>query len=233
MRNARDHGLLAAAMMTLVHSVQPTELLGFDAVDWNSPLEPVGINHKRVYRNTGWVDTKQFSPKANKNEEFTVLFVGRHDYGKGFDKYVALSETMTGVRFTSTGDSVGRIKGLGNPSDRDLCELYSRSTVLVSPARGDTFGRVLLEGLACGTPVITTSISAHTALDLPFTYADTIEEMAHAIVNLVSIWKGNKEEYYRRAAEGVNAASKYDVNSVLPGLETMLKEVAILGLGSG
>src|SRR5208282_4695191 len=120
-------------------------------------------------------------PKAEKSNEFTVLFVGRHDYGKGFDRYLELSKVLTSLKFVSTGEGVGRIEGVGHLSDEDLATLYSRSSVLVCPSRGDTFGRVLAESLACGTPVLTTAIPAHTSLGLPFSLANDTGDMIKAL----------------------------------------------------
>ena len=225
-QDVRRHGFLAAMMKSSVRFLQPRELLHFDAVDWVSPLEPIGIHHRRIYKNPGMVDMRVFRPRPTKSDEFTVLFVGRQDYGKGFDRYVELSRVMTKYRFVSTGESIGRIEGVGHPSDVALSNLYSESTVLLSPTRGDTFGRVLLEGLACGTPVITTSIPAHTALDLPFTYADSIEATASVLNAMFEMWKNDREEYNRQANAGVAAVRKYDAINVLPKFEAMLKQVA-------
>lgn len=44
-------------------------------------------------------------------------------------------------------------KFLGPKSDADLVRHYAAADVFVFPSRTDTFGVVLLEGLACGLPV--------------------------------------------------------------------------------
>src|SRR5439155_23337153 len=48
-----------------------------------------------------------------------------------------------------------RIAWKGDVSRVDLPEIYRASDVMVLPSLCDSFGQVVLESLACGTPVIT------------------------------------------------------------------------------
>jgi glycosyltransferase involved in cell wall biosynthesis len=223
--DVRSHGMLAAFMKHSTRAIQAKELSTFDAVDWVSPSEPNEIHHRRLFKTPGWVNTRTFYPKAEKDKEFTVLFVGRHDYGKGFDRFLELSQVLTNLRFVSTGESVGRIQGLGHLSDEDLATLYSRSSVLVCPSRGDTFGRVLPESLACGTPVLTTSIPAHTSLGLPLGLADNTGDMTNALTAIYEMWKNEKSEYEKVALAGLQSVKKYDIDNILPRFEMMLEQV--------
>ncbi len=47
------------------------------------------------------------------------------------------------------------VKFLGPKSGEDLVRAYAASDVTVFPSLTDTFGLVMLESLACGTPVAT------------------------------------------------------------------------------
>ena len=224
--DVRNHGPFAAVMKHSSQTFRNKELSAFDAVHWPGATVPAAFPHRRLFAIPGWVNTRTFYPKVDKNKEFTVLFVGRHDYGKGFDRYLELSESLRNLRFISTGESIGRVVGVGHPSDENLAALYSSSSVLVCPSRGDTVGMVLLESLACGTPVLTTSIPAHTALGLPLVLADDTRGMARALDKLYHMWKADKDRYEQMVREGSAAAKRYDINNVLPKFERMLTLVS-------
>jgi len=224
--DVRNHGPLAAFMKHSSQTFRNKELSSFDAVHWTGAAVPTAFTHRRLFLIPGWVNTRTFYPRADKNKEFTVLFVGRHDHGKGFDRYLELSETLRNLRFISTGEGIRKVEGVGHPSDEDLSTLYSSSSVLVCPSRGDTVGRVLLESLACGTPVLTTSIPAHTSLGLPLLLADDMKGMVNALETLYHMWKADSDRYQQLVTEGSDAVRRYDIDNVLPKFEKMLTLVS-------
>jgi glycosyltransferase involved in cell wall biosynthesis len=50
-----------------------------------------------------------------------------------------------------------RVQFVGGQNQRDIAALYRRATALVYPSKNETFGLPLLEAMACGCPVITTT----------------------------------------------------------------------------
>src|SRR5262249_47346070 len=48
----------------------------------------------------------------------------------------------------------------GVVSDAELCGLYNRATVVVHPSRYEGFGLPIVEAMACGAPVVTTTSSS-------------------------------------------------------------------------
>jgi glycosyltransferase involved in cell wall biosynthesis len=70
-----------------------------------------------------------------------------------------------------------QVKLLGNVDDETLCGLYNRAVAFVSPSMYEGFGMPLLEAMACGCPVIASSIPAtvEVAGDCPI-YFDPAKE---------------------------------------------------------
>jgi glycosyltransferase involved in cell wall biosynthesis len=111
---------------------------------------------------TRGVDTAAFKPSTPLLTDLprpVFLYVGRVSVEKNIGAFLQLdlpgSKVVAGVgpalaglrqRFPGT-----RFVGLLDPPQ--LARLYSSADVFVFPSRTDTFGLVLLEALACGTPV--------------------------------------------------------------------------------
>ncbi|HUI86810.1 MAG TPA: glycosyltransferase family 4 protein [Nitrososphaerales archaeon] len=224
-QNTRNHGLAAAFMKVLAKRVQAKEIATFDAVHWISPAPPTELSHRRLFQIPNWVNTKVFRPGTKANQ-FIVLFVGKHSYGKGFDRFVQVSEIMSDIKFVCTGERVGRIEGTGQLNGESLANLYSQSSVVMLPSRADAFSLTLIESLACGTPVITTPIPAHLSVDIPAFYAGDIPELVRELKHVYSLWKSERQEYERIANLGVRSTRRYEMEVVLPRFEAMLREVA-------
>jgi glycosyltransferase involved in cell wall biosynthesis len=108
------------------------------------------------------VDVEAFRPIAGATLPFAKpiwLYVGRVAVEKNLDAFLALDLPGTKVVI---GDGPARAqlqrkypdaKFLGAKTGEDLIAHYAASDVFVFPSRTDTFGLVVLEALACGTPV--------------------------------------------------------------------------------
>ncbi len=122
------------------------------------------------------VDTDWFYPRDEQHpavdeEKTTLLYVGRLGARKGLDLALrAFAEVdAEDVEFLIAGTGrheeslrelarelgiADRVRFLGYVPDEDLPVLYSSVDVFVLPSRYEGFGLVLLEAMACGTPVI-------------------------------------------------------------------------------
>jgi len=108
------------------------------------------------------VDVDAFRPIEGASLPFAKpiwLNVGRVAVEKNLDAFLSLDLPGTKV---IVGDGPARAqlarkypdaKFLGPKSGEDLARCYAASDVFVFPSRTDTFGLVVLEALACGTPV--------------------------------------------------------------------------------
>jgi len=124
------------------------------------------------------VDIGLFAPAARKRFDRLglgitrplFLYVGRLAVEKNVEAFLALD--LPGTKLV-VGDGPQRAElerrfpkavFIGERTDRELAALYAASDVFVFPSRTDTFGLVLLEALACGTPIAAYPVNG--ALDI-------------------------------------------------------------------
>jgi rhamnosyl/mannosyltransferase len=130
------------------------------------------------------VDLAKFSPKwtqccSSTDEELQLIFVGRLGRYKGVDYLLQAMQRAPG-RLRIVGDGpllnslkllaielgIGdRVTFLGHISDEQLIEAYRSSDITILPSidRGESFGYVLIEGMACGTAAISTELGTGTS----------------------------------------------------------------------
>lgn len=140
-------------------------------------IKSLGISKDKVDHFTYWIDLEKFkvqSPKSKVkrelglDEKFTVLFVGRLVREKGviellqsakiWDKNITLVVVGSGPLevMVSEEAAVNRnIKSAGITPQERLPLFYCAADILIVPSISEEgFGRVILESLACSTPVI-------------------------------------------------------------------------------
>lgn len=99
-----------------------------------------------------------FKPYPNK-EKYRALYVGRVSKEKDIEKFLKLDIPHTKV-VVGEGPYLPYLKKRfknvifrGQLSGVELAKEYSKASVLVFPSSFDTFGLVMIEAIACGTPV--------------------------------------------------------------------------------
>jgi len=130
------------------------------------------------------VDSERFTPYGEKIEWMqkipTILFVGRLDKRKGLHrllntlplvvkkKKVLLVVVGKGPLYKDYLNMVKKlhleqfVKFVGRVSEKDLPKYYRSARVYTSPALGnESFGIVLLEAMASGTPVVASNIKGY------------------------------------------------------------------------
>ena len=120
-----------------------------------------GAKIKRIYN---WIDNTVFKPYVNSSNDLFVLCVSAK-WGKNMPKYndlLKLNSQLCGdVKIKVAGkieegitlpNNIEVVNYINN--EEDMAKLYSDALVYVHLSSEDTFGKVIAESLACGTPVI-------------------------------------------------------------------------------
>jgi glycosyltransferase involved in cell wall biosynthesis len=173
------------------------------------------------------VDTNFFKPLSTINKEDNlILFVGNLVKEKGIDLLLsAFKECKRKVkdlkllivgegymkdylkRMLKTLDLVNDVKLTGRLSHDDLRVIYNKATITVLPSKREALPIVLLESMACGTPVIATinegsmEIVSH-GYDGLLVKQDDITALSEAICRLISD-SSLREEMGKRGREKV------------------------------
>lgn len=117
------------------------------------------------------VDLAQFRPEIAPPEAFRslarpiMLCVGRVAVEKNIEAFLAADHPGSKV-VVGDGPALAKLKAefpaahfLGRLSGEPLAACYAGADVLVFPSHTDTFGLVMIEALACGTPVAAFPVS--------------------------------------------------------------------------
>jgi len=108
------------------------------------------------------VDSEIFEPTGDKlprTEQPVFLYVGRLEVEKSVEDFLSLD--LPGEKWVAGEGPSAEVlrkkfpdaRWFGVLSGTDLATLYRSADVMVFPSKTDTFGLVMIESMACGTPV--------------------------------------------------------------------------------
>lgn len=127
-----------------------------------------GIDPAKIFTVHLGLNIEMFSPKTQYDQQhFEVLFVAGMRHWKGIKDLVDAFErcAFTDAKLTlvgGTGDALGFVRDhegaqityIPHLYQNELIKLYQRASVFVLPSYMDSWGQVVPEAMACGTPVI-------------------------------------------------------------------------------
>ncbi|MDH4379402.1 MAG: glycosyltransferase family 1 protein [Vampirovibrionales bacterium] len=128
----------------------------------NLTLWTRGVDTQRFYPNTEATEAMDFLPDCPRP---LYLYAGRVSQEKNIDDFLTMAVEGTKV-VVGTGPALELLKQqyptavfLGLQTGETLRNIYASCDVLVFPSKTDTFGLVMLEALACGTPVVAFNVT--------------------------------------------------------------------------
>lgn len=180
----REHGLLTEIRIKLLWGLEKLNVGLASSVATESPAAQESMGLARTPKVTTWcilpVDLTTFQPRipfAARGR--CLIYVGRFVPTKGFGNLLAalpeLFRRDPEVRVTLVGDgpltaaaealasrddTAGRLRVLGWQNHRTLSHLYSASRVAILPSYSEGVPTVVLEAMACGTPVLASPVGA-------------------------------------------------------------------------
>ncbi|WP_010677512.1 glycosyltransferase family 4 protein [Bacillus timonensis] len=155
---------------------RPFQKLFVPSLVTKNQLEDKGFTNIEIW--THGVDCELFNPYYNKavvrqkyhiSKTFTLTYVGRLAPEKNVDILVEIAKALPmewseQIQWVIVGDGPSRSKMedaapsnmifTGFLKGTELAEVYAASDIFVFPSSSETFGNVVLEAMASGTPVI-------------------------------------------------------------------------------
>ena len=184
---SRRTGLPAAAFWPFIRWFHaPAQRIMVATETIRAQLRKQGLT--RLHHWSRGVDLACFSPDAPPPPEFAalegpiLLYVGRIAVEKNIEAFLQCSYPGPKV---VVGDGPARAAleakypdamFMGKRTGRDLAGCYAGADVFVFPSKTDTFGLVIIEALACGTPVAAYPVPG--PLDI---LNDTVGAMSHEL----------------------------------------------------
>jgi len=107
----------------------------------------------------GYAETVEHHPDLDDLPRPIALYVGRVSYEKNIDSFLAMpwhgSKVVCGVGplENELKEKFHHVRWLGVLPRDELARVYASADVFTFPSRNETFGLVMLEAMACGTPV--------------------------------------------------------------------------------
>jgi glycosyltransferase involved in cell wall biosynthesis len=163
----------------------------------------------RGIRNTAlWslgVDTELFRPSASACysglPQPIMLYVGRVAVEKNLETFLSLPLGGTKV-VVGNGPAMAQLRKkfpgavfAGEKYGQELVEHYGAADVFVFPSRTDTFGLVMLEALACGTPVAAFPVTGPIDVLRDSKVGALDEDLSRAVSRALTLGRQDCREY--------------------------------------
>jgi glycosyltransferase involved in cell wall biosynthesis len=181
----------------------------------------LGVEGKRVTSLRNGVDLELFRPAERKeNAQFTLLAVGHLVPVKGQELIIAALPLLPDVRLVLAGDGPdrkkleaiarmlnvdGRVEFLGAVPQAELARHYGSADALVLASSREGWANVLLESMACGTPVVASRVwGTPEVVAAPEAGVLMAERSARGVADAVQALRANYPDRAatRRYAEG-------------------------------
>ena len=206
-------GVLSIGWRTLRHFHKPSQAVMVPTRSIGMELDRRHFTKVKIW--TRGVDRAVFKPYERDHLPFPrpiVLYAGRLAVEKGIDDFIKLKTPGSKV-LVGDGPERARLEKLaphahflGFRHGEDYARTLASADVMVFPSRTDTFGLVMLEAMACGTPVA--AYNAPSPLDVvedgvTGAIADSLEEAVEraAVIGRDRVREGSMKFSWRSCAD--------------------------------
>lgn len=181
-----NHGLISQTVPRWVHDIYLPTVGRFTFNSADRVLCYTEMDRRRLRERSidapidvieNGIDCDRFTPPADKPRDQALLFVGRLVDRKGvrtlLDAFARLSDRRPQLELRLVGDGperstyearsrglgiADRVEFLGRVDYEAIPRQYQQSQVFVLPSLNEGLPRTVLEAMACGTPVVTSSL---------------------------------------------------------------------------
>ena len=116
----------------------------------------------------------------------------------------------------------GQVKFLGQLSDEDLVKAFNLADIFISPSLAELEGMTVLEAMACGKPIITTSAEMNAARFFVDDNGLLFEpENAVALAEKIDILLSNEKLRIEMSAASLKKSKQYDIHQSVAKLENL------------
>ena len=129
-------------------------------VNTNSQIEELSsIGFKNLAKWSRAIDRNIFYPRKKSSNNGYLLYVGRISKEKNLEDFLNLDTSNqkivvgSGPMLNEYKKKYRTVEFVGPKFGNELAQYYSDASVFVFPSKTDTYGIVMIEALACGTPV--------------------------------------------------------------------------------
>ena len=201
-------------------------------------LIKAGVPEKKIiYIPSMYIDLEVFKP-MNLPKEYDLIFVGRLVENKGVHLFL---ETVKKLNLKAIMVGGGPLKNsikleIGNwkleidlygwaKDSHEIAELLNKSKVLVMPSYNEGGPRVVLEAMACGVPVLATSVGIIPDIINDGKSGGIIDWQSEDIALKAKELLSNPEKYSKYSQNGVKIARQFEKKEAIRNYADKLKEI--------
>lgn len=181
----------------------------------------------------------------SKSNEFDLVFVGHLDKNKGIKRLEEIlinfpSKLRIAIVGTGEQSFIERVKDSENVSithfasltPEQLVTIYNESQLLINLSYNESFGLVMSEAMACGTPVLATKTDGACAQITDgvngFLIANDDSSVCTATIKTIQhVMNLPKSDYKNMSEQAVKTAEQYRLSSVITDISKIYKKLRL------
>jgi glycosyltransferase involved in cell wall biosynthesis len=206
----------------------------------SNSLKQYNVDPVRIFELNLGVDTNFFRPVLRPSGPFRILYVGAVNHAKGIVVLLSAFQNLDlpdaqltfvgpvgdGLDLLSPWTGTDKIRHVPFLHHDELVAYYQQADVFVFPSYLDSWGQVVLEAMACGTPVIVTeNTGAKDAVEKGGGFVIPVGD-ALALAEKIQYFYDNRTEIERMGCEARRVAEQYTWENYYQQVTNALTDIA-------